>query len=243
MRISIVTINFNKRAGLRRTLASLRGQTDRDFELIVIDGGSTDGSQQEIEAFRDIIHDAVSERDSGIFDAWNKGIRRANGEVIALLNSGDAYHPEFIATARACIESSGQPIGRRIFCGNTVTLENGAVLKFYGNQLRRVLWFGIGVVHPGMFVGREVYDTVGLYHPISIASDTDWVLRCVRQGVRFEPMNALVYMEAGGVSATQAVKAFSQYTEALARHRFCRPFTARQLSWSYAVYRWLRKVA
>jgi glycosyltransferase involved in cell wall biosynthesis len=238
--ISIVTINLNRRVGLRRTLASLRGQTDRDFEVIVVDGGSTDGSQHEANDFADVVDAFTSESDAGIFDAWNKGVARASGDVIALLNSGDAYHPDVIATVRAAVE--GRTGGRsEIFCGNTLTVENGRPLKSYGNRLRDNLWFGIGIVHPAMFVGRDVYRTVGSYEPISIAADTDFVLRCVRHRVPFRPLDMLTYMEAGGISVQNAVTAFSQYTGALARHGFCRPSTARGLAFAYRMYKRVRR--
>jgi glycosyltransferase involved in cell wall biosynthesis len=240
MNISVVTINLNKRAGLRRTLASLRGQTDRAFESIVVDGGSTDGSQDEIARFDDVVTSATSERDSGIYEAWNRGIARATGRVIALLNSGDAYHPDVIATLAARV-TADRDAARKVFSGHTVTVENGKLLKSYGNRLRSNLWFGIGIVHPAMFVGREVYDAVGQYAPISIASDTDFVLRCVRRGVEFAPLEALVYMEAGGVSVQHAVKAFRQYTESLARHGFCGTATATALGHAYGAYKGMRR--
>jgi glycosyltransferase involved in cell wall biosynthesis len=240
MDISVVTINLNKRAGLRRTLGSLRGQTDRDFELIVVDGGSTDGSLEEIARFDDVVDTSVSEKDKGIFDAWNKGIAQARGDIIALLNSGDAYHPDVVATVRRAVAEDARA-NEKIVCGTTIMVDDGRLVKKHPNALPSHLWFGIGIVHPAMFIGRRVYDSIGRYEPISIASDTDFVLRCIRRGVQFRAADYLVYMEEGGVSATQASKGFSQYAEALARHGFCRPVTATLLSRSYAVYRRLKR--
>ena len=97
MELSIVTINYNNAEGLRKTLVSVAEQTYRDIEHIIIDGGSTDGS---IEVIRDYVErlkiedrilkiDWVSEKDNGIYNAMNKGIRKASGEYIQILNSGD----------------------------------------------------------------------------------------------------------------------------------------------------------
>lgn len=235
MEISVVTINLNKRAGLRRTLSSLRGQTDRDFELVVVDGGSTDGSDGEVADFRDIVDTSVSERDQGIYDAWNKGIARTRGDIVALLNSGDAFHPDVISTIRA-VASRHADAASKVFTGTTMTVDDGRPVKVYGNQLRSTFWFGIGVVHPAMFIGRRVYEAVGSYEPISIAADTDFVLRCVRRGISFCSVDLLVYMESGGVSVKNAEKAFAQYADALARHDFCSPFAAKLLSHSYSCY-------
>lgn len=89
MKLSIITVNLNNREGLRKTIDSVVSQTFKDFEWIVIDGGSTDGSKELIEQYS--LHFAywVSEPDRGIYHAMNKGIRRAKGEYLQFLNSGD----------------------------------------------------------------------------------------------------------------------------------------------------------
>lgn len=91
MKLSIITINFNNRNGLERTARSIVEQTFRDYEWIVIDGGSTDGSQDIMEEYSSHIAIGVSERDGGIYDAMNKGLERASGEYVQFLNSGDSF--------------------------------------------------------------------------------------------------------------------------------------------------------
>lgn len=94
MKISIVTINYNNAEGLRKTLASVAAQTYRDIEHIVIDGGSTDGSVDIIKEYVNqcMMYDVlwVSEKDKGIYDAMNKGVKKATGDYVYILNSGDA---------------------------------------------------------------------------------------------------------------------------------------------------------
>ena len=94
--LSIITINYNNLAGLQKTFESVFNQTFQDFEYIVIDGGSTDGSKELIEQYHDKIDYWVSEPDSGIYNAMNKGIVRANGEYLQFLNSGDSLLGENI---------------------------------------------------------------------------------------------------------------------------------------------------
>lgn len=92
MKISIITINYNNKEGLRKTIESVINQTFRDFEYIVIDGGSTDGSTEILKEYDEHITYWVSEPDKGVYNAMNKGILRATGELLNFLNSGDIYY-------------------------------------------------------------------------------------------------------------------------------------------------------
>ncbi len=89
VKLSIITVNLNNSAGLRKTIESIVKQTFKDFEYIIIDGGSTDGSAEVIKEFADKITYWVSEPDKGIYNAMNKGILHAKGEYLLFLNSGD----------------------------------------------------------------------------------------------------------------------------------------------------------
>ncbi len=92
MKYSIITINYNNRDGLEMTINSVLGQTYKDFEYIIIDGGSTDGSVEVIKRFATHIDYWVSEPDNGIYNAMNKGIGKATGDYLNFMNSGDTYH-------------------------------------------------------------------------------------------------------------------------------------------------------
>lgn len=91
MKLSVVTVNYNDREGLLRTAKSVAEQTFSDYEWIVIDGGSTDGSQDVITQYAAQITWSVSEPDGGIYEAMNKGLARANGDYVQFLNSGDSF--------------------------------------------------------------------------------------------------------------------------------------------------------
>jgi glycosyltransferase involved in cell wall biosynthesis len=94
MKYSIITINFNHRDGLRKTIESVIIQSCKNYEFIVIDGGSTDGSREFIEQYSANINYWVSEPDKGIYNAMNKGIKAANGEYLIFMNSGDTFYDE-----------------------------------------------------------------------------------------------------------------------------------------------------
>ena len=91
MKLSVITINYNNRDGLQRTLESVFNQTCQDFEFIVIDGGSNDGSRDVIANYNSNIDFWVSEKDAGIYNAMNKGIKKANGDFVIFMNSGDTF--------------------------------------------------------------------------------------------------------------------------------------------------------
>lgn len=135
-KISIITINYNNCLGLRKTLQSVSSQTYKDYEYIVVDGASTDGSQEEMAQFKDIITHPISEKDSGIYNAMNKGIALAKGEYCLFLNSGDYLGDEKVLQMVAPFLD-----GAHFVSGNTVCvpspIENSQQAKRH--QLTR-LW-------------------------------------------------------------------------------------------------------
>ena len=92
MKLSIITVNYNDAEGLERTIQSVISQTFRDYEFIIIDGGSTDDSVDVIKKYENHIDYWVSEPDGGIYPGMNKGLRQARGEYVNYMNGGDCYH-------------------------------------------------------------------------------------------------------------------------------------------------------
>ena len=92
MKYSIITVNYNNKEGLRQTIESVINQIYRDYEFIVIDGGSTDGSADVLKEYDDQITYWVSEKDNGIYNAMNKGIAKATGDYLNFMNSGDCFY-------------------------------------------------------------------------------------------------------------------------------------------------------
>ena len=113
MRLSVITINMNNRKGLERTIKSVVCQIFADFEYIVIDGASVDGSADVIREYADKIHYWISEPDTGIYNAMNKGILQAKGDYCLFLNSGDALY-----TTTVLEEVFNQNFSEDIIIGN-----------------------------------------------------------------------------------------------------------------------------
>ena len=96
MKLSIITVNFNDAEGLERTIKSVISQSFKDYEFIIIDGGSTDGSVDVIKKYEKYINYWVSEPDGGIYQGMNKGLRRAKGDYLNFMNGGDSYHSSHV---------------------------------------------------------------------------------------------------------------------------------------------------
>ena len=95
MKLSIITVNYNNKEGLKKTVNSVLSQTYHDFEWIIIDGGSTDGSKEIIEQIKDNLAFWCSEPDKGIYNAMNKGIAKSKGDFVNFMNSGDCYFEKY----------------------------------------------------------------------------------------------------------------------------------------------------
>lgn len=110
MKLSIITVNFNDAAGLERTIKSVVAQTFKDYEFIIIDGGSTDDSVDVIKKYKDHIDYWVSEPDGGIYPGMNKGLRQAKGDYLNFMNGGDRYHSKDVLEKIFSIESNADII-------------------------------------------------------------------------------------------------------------------------------------
>lgn len=161
MKLSIVTINRNNAEGLRKTIESVVSQSFNDFEYIVIDGASTDGSVEVIKEYQDRITYWVSEPDSGVYQAMNKGIRKACGEYILMLNSGD-----FLVDK--CVIEKVMPHmhDEDIIQGNVIYQKNGFMMRNRGYGKSDISFIDVmdGLfLHQAMFCKKSVYDQYGCF--------------------------------------------------------------------------------
>jgi len=196
-RLTIITINYNNASGLQKTVESVLTQTSKEFEYIIVDGGSTDNSIQTIQRFNDSTiqqFQCISEPDSGIYNAMNKGIRMAKGEYIHFLNSGDWLVDAFVvermleelssselrvSSAELGVEAT--PID--IFVGNKITVRPDGKVRYGRNDKRPVtaLTFYRGTIeHTSAYIRRAMFDEVGMYdETLRIVSDWKWYLDAV----------------------------------------------------------------
>jgi glycosyltransferase involved in cell wall biosynthesis len=170
---SIVTVVLNAKTDLKNTINSLRQQNYKNFEYIVIDGGSTDGTQEIINNNLDIINKWKSEKDLGIYDAMNKGINLCEGTYIGMLNAGDKYMPNALK-----IINNYLAISHLDFIFGSVMKK---VLR-HGFKKYRILWnFDFYSSHSsGFFIKNESQKTLGKYNlKYKISSDYDLFYRMI----------------------------------------------------------------
>ena len=197
--LTIITINFNNAEGLRKTIASVAAQSFKGIEYIVIDGGSTDGSKAVIEEYNSSLSYWVSEKDSGIYNAMNKGITKASGEYILFLNSGD--HLKSSQTISNCSLAGMQ---ENIVYGN---LEFNNNVKVYPDQLDFTFFFRDSIPHPASFIRSALFESVGLYNEQhKIVSDWEFFLKAViEKQCSYRHINETVAVyDTGGISANPA---------------------------------------
>ena len=169
-KLSIITINYNNLAGLKRTVESVVNQTWQEFEYIVIDGGSTDGSAAYLESQAPHFDYWISEPDTGIYNAMNKGIARARGEYVLFLNSGDVLYSDtvLLLTNRSLL------LDMDIVYGDLwINDEQG---KGFRNYYPEVIDFPFlkktSLGHPSTFIRKELFNNYGLYRTdLRIISD------------------------------------------------------------------------
>ena len=205
MKISIVTAVYNNRGTIAAALDSVLSQTGADVELIVIDGGSTDGTLEVLNAYADRLAVLVSEPDKGIYDALNKGIRRASGEAVGFLHSDDLFADSSVLkrVAQAFYDPKVDAVyGDLLY----VRKDNpDEVVRYWqaGAFSRIRLGWGWMPPHPTFYVRRAIYEGLGLFDTqYRIAADYDCMLRFLGRGglrVGYIP-EVLVKMRLGGAS-------------------------------------------
>jgi len=166
LKLSIITVCYNSAATIRDTIESVLSQDYADIEYIVVDGGSKDGTQAIVESYGRRISTFVSEPDKGIYDAMNKGVMLATGDVVGILNSDDFYEgPRVISSVVEAFQSrpdSDVVFGDVVFV-NAPDLQK--ITRFYrGNRFAPwKLRFGWMPPHPASFIRRTAYQRVGSY--------------------------------------------------------------------------------
>lgn len=203
-RLSIITINLNNAAGLQKTIESVITQTSQDFEYIVVDGGSTDGSVEIIKQYAPQIIYWISEPDKGIYAAMNKGVRVAKGEYCQFLNSGDWLWKNDVTEkmlldlpntsiiyANKIREYKGRHKVEKSYQGRTLTL-----LDMYQSTL----------FHSCAYIKRSLFDQYGLYDEnLKIVSDWKFYLITIglhNESVAYRDID-MVWFDSNGISSTQ----------------------------------------
>ena len=169
-KLSIITINYNNLEGLKKTVESVVNQTWKELEYIVIDGGSTDGSATYIESQKEYFYYWVSESDSGIYNAMNKGIKVATGEYLLFLNSGDVLYNNdvLLETKKSLLLDMDIVYGDLWIVGDQGKGFRNSYPDFIDFSFLKQTSLG----HPSTFIKKELFYTYGLYRTdLKIVSD------------------------------------------------------------------------
>ena len=210
IKISIITVSYNSEKTIKDTIESIFLQDYTNIEYIVIDGGSTDGTLDIIKKYAHQISYYISEPDKGIYDAMNKGIKAATGDIIGILNSDDFYPNSFVINnvAKTFVRRSCDAV-----YGDLVYLkenDTSKIVRYWqaGEYSTSKIKNGWMLPHPTFFVKKEMYERYGYYDTdLKSAADYEMILKLLYKhniNVFYIPM-ILVKMRMGGVSNSSLI--------------------------------------
>jgi glycosyltransferase involved in cell wall biosynthesis len=200
-KLSIITINYNNLPGLKCTLASIFNQKVRDFEYIIIDGGSTDGSKELIEKYNDHISYWTSEQDNGIYHAMNKGIGIARGEFLYFLNSGDLLSDSF----NDCLNYLD--FFHSLFCYRYFIEENGIKYKSETNKKDFISLFDDMINHQSIIYSKDCFENDKFDDSYKYCADYKHLLSCLLKGKKIKNIDeCLAVYNMFGVSSNDENK-------------------------------------
>ena len=205
MKISIITIVFNGETTIARAIESVLSQQNVEIEYIVVDGQSQDGTLAAIAPYQKQIAHLISEKDDGIYDAMNKGIKLATGDVIGLLNADDFYTDPMVLSMvmHQFLDSTVDAVygDLEYFRAQDVNkiVRTYSSYTFHPERLKR----GLMPAHPTLFLRKKVYESFGLFDAsFKIAGDFEFIIRIFKDkllNAKYLPLR-MVKMQMGGVS-------------------------------------------
>ena len=205
LKISIITVSFNSAKTIKETIESILIQDYNNIEYIIIDGGSSDETIDIVKSYSEKISYFISEKDNGIYDAMNKGIKAATGDIVGILNSDDFYPNSFVLSN---VAKSFKKYNCDAVYGDLVYVKakDATQIKRYwqaGNYNTSKIKNGWMLPHPTFFVKKVMYDRYGLYNTdLKSAADYEMILKLLYKeniSVQYIPM-ILVKMRMGGAS-------------------------------------------
>lgn len=178
MKISIITVCYNSAMTIEKTILSVAKQTYQDIEYIIVDGKSKDNTVSIIEKHKDVIHKWISEADKGLYDAMNKGVNLATGDLIGILNSDDVFNSDTVIEEivdfhkKNNVDASVGDISQH--------KENGKVIRLYSSKFWKPEKLRIGFMppHPSIFFKKELFAKFGYYDlGFKIGADYELITR------------------------------------------------------------------
>lgn len=209
-KISIITVSYNSASTIENTIKSVINQDYVNKEYIIIDGKSTDGTQDIVAKYRSGVDIFVSERDKGISDAFNKGIALASGDLIVLINSDDYLLPGVLSKVAQQYDGESD-----LYCGNLLLWNPSTDYKCVIKPSLDfpTMPFFRRPVHQGVFVTKQLYNRLGVYDvDLHYAMDLDFLMRATRNNARFKHLNIEVAVfRLGGATSDSVFKKRKEY--------------------------------
>ena len=204
MKISVITTTFNSEKTIAETIESLLNQDYTDFEHIIVDGISNDKTLEIVSSYQDRYSDRlkiISEKDKGLYDAMNKGIKNATGDIIGILNSDDILAK---SNALSLIVEKFKSTECDAVYSDLMFMDEKTMSVPVRRWTSKVGSYKLGwhPPHPTLYIKKSVYDKIGTFNlDYRIAADYDFMLRLMKSGAKLAYIpETLIYMRAGGVS-------------------------------------------
>lgn len=224
MKISIITICFNSEKYIEQTILSVLNQNWPDLEYIIIDGGSKDKTISIIKKYEKYLSYWVSEPDRGISNAFNKGILKATGDWIGILNSDDFYEPDTFKNLKKIINNNSN---KEMICGslNRVSIDLNKIIAIDHPLINPEKPDQFIMTHPATFVKKETYKKIGIFDEnYKLAMDYDFFLRAIKNGIQpYCSDIILATQRVGGRSQYFIIKALSEKYISLIKNGFNKP--------------------
>lgn len=248
MKISIITVSYNSEKTISKTIESVYKQNYQDFEYIIIDGQSNDKTLDIIKQYKTIFKEKmiwVSEKDKGIYDAMNKGLKMASGEVVGLLNSDDFYTSRDILSTIYEIFSKEKNIDAIYGDVHYIdTNKSKRIIRYYSSKFfkRSLMRLGFMPAHPSFYIRKECLNKIGFYDiSYKIAADFEFLLRAIYiHKIKTKYIKKdFVTMTIGGVSTSGLIshkQIMQEHIKALRSNHIYSNYFLLSLRYLYKIY-------
>ena len=222
MKLSIITITYNAEQYLERTIQSIMNQSDQNFEYLIIDGKSKDGTLQIAEKYKNRVNQLICEPDKGLYDAMNKGLKNASGDFVWFMNAGDEINDS------QAVEKIYKAINNKIdvLYGDTYFVDNAGNIQGLRSEItphrlpKDLKWqdmkLGMLVCHQAFITRKSI---APLYMENNLSADVDWEIACLKKAKEVKYLDFVVakYL-IGGISNKQLKRSLIDRYEVLKKH-------------------------
>lgn len=238
-KVSFITVVFNNKINLEKTISAIKNQKYTNIEIVIIDGGSTDGTLDIIEKYKDVITYSVSEKDNGIYDAMNKGLKAATGDYVWFMNAGDVpYNNDTLMDVFGTCKDGD------VYYGDTEMVDEYG--KSYGNRTLKVppeilnwkkMINGMIVSHQSLIAKRSLCGEYNINY--RFVSDIDWAIRLLKKSNNvINTKLTLSKFLIGGYSRKYTIESLKERFRMLCTHFNCAKVILNhiKLSFKFIVY-------